>query len=128
MEIRDLSHDEKVALVALVELLVSSDKEASEDEAERIGEIAQAIGGPGAYRQLAEEVDRRFADEEDLKAFLATIERQETRELIFERALELAMPDGIRSREAEFLEWLENEWNLNVLYLDESDEEQESEE
>jgi integrase len=122
VEIRDLSHDEKTALVALVELLVSSDKEASEDEADRIAEIAHSVGGPEAYRLLAEEVDRRFADEDDLKAFLATIERQEARELVFERALELAMPDGIRSHEAEFLEWLERQWNLNVLYLDESEE------
>ena len=121
MEIRDLSHDEKTALVALVELLASSDAGASEDDFDRIGEIADAFGGTEQYRQLAEEVDRRFADEDELKAFLATIDRQEAREVVFETALEVAMPDGIQTREAEFLEWLEDEWGLNVLFLDESE-------
>ena len=97
MEIRDLSHDEKIALVALVRLLVSSDAEASEDEVDRIGEIADAFGGTEQYHQLAEEVDRRFADEDELKAFLATIDRQEAREVVFETALEVAMPDGIHT-------------------------------
>jgi len=125
VEIRDLSHDEKIALVALVRLLVSSDAEASEDEVDRIGEIADAFGGTEQYHQLAEEVDRRFADEDELKAFLATIDRQEAREVVFETALEVAMPDGIHTREAEFLEWLEDEWGLNVLFADESEKEPE---
>jgi len=121
VEIRDLSHDERIALVALVELLASSDAGASEDEIDRIGEIGDALGGAEQYRQLAEEVDRRFADEEELKDFLATIDRQEAREVVFETALEVAMPDGIQSREAEFLEWLEDEWGLSVLFFDESE-------
>jgi hypothetical protein len=123
VEIRDLSHDEKTALVALVELLGSSDKGASEDEIAKIEEISDGVGGAEAYRALAEEVDRRFRDETDLRAFLGTIQRQEPREIIFETALEIAMPEGILTREADLLEWLEKEWDLNVLFLEDSSEE-----
>jgi hypothetical protein len=118
VEIGDLNRDEKTALVALVELLAASDRDASEDEIQRIEDIAEEVGGPEEYRRLAEEVDGRFTGEDELKAFLGTIERQEAREVIFETALEIAMPDGILAREAGFLEWLEKEWDLSVLFLD----------
>jgi hypothetical protein len=116
VEIPDLTHDEKIALVALVELLAASDRDASDEEVGKIEEISDALGSPDDYHRLAEEVDRRFEDVESLKAFLERIGRQEAREIIFEKALEIAMPDGILGREAEFLEWLEREWHLKIMF------------
>ena len=113
MEIPDLNHEEKIALVALIELLVESDAAVSEQEIEQIQDVASAIG-PAEFRKLAEEVDRRIADEDALKALLRTITRPEARELIFETALETAIPDGILTHESDILEWLEAEWELKV--------------
>lgn len=113
MEIRDLSRDEKIALVALIEYLVESDTAVSEQEIDQIQAIAGEIGET-EFRLLAEEVDRRFDDEDALREFLKTIARTEARELIFEKALETAIPDGILTHESEMLEWLEKEWRIQV--------------
>lgn len=113
MEIRDLSRDEKIALVGLIEYLVESDTAVSEQEIDQIQSIAAEIGHE-EFRSLAQEVDRRFEDEAALRGFLKTIVRREARDLIFEKALETAIPDGILTHESDMLEWLEREWAIEV--------------
>jgi uncharacterized protein YhaN len=113
VEIEDLNHEERIALVALIELLVESDAAVSEQEIDHIQDVAAAIG-PDEFRKLAEEVDRSIEDEDALKDLLRRIQRPEARELIFETALETAIPDGILTHESEILEWLEAEWDLKV--------------
>lgn len=113
MEIADLNHEEKVALVALVEFLVESDTAVSEQEIDHIQAIAEALG-EDEFRKLAEEVDRRVEDEDGLRELLSAVQRPDAREVIFETALETAIPDGILTHESEILEWLEEEWDLQV--------------
>lgn len=113
MDINDFSHDEKVALVGLVEFLVESDRSASDEEVAQIHSIAAALGAK-TYRELANEVDRRISGEEGLREFLRRVERQEVRELILEQAIEAAIPDGMRGREGEILTWLADEWNVEI--------------
>jgi len=92
MELSDLTHDERLALVALVETVVASDATVSEDEQTHIATLAAAFGDE-AYRALVTEADERFADEAELKRFLAALMRQEARELIYGTVLDAALPD-----------------------------------
>jgi hypothetical protein len=111
MELNQLTAEERVALVALLEFVIESNGRVSEDEADRIDAVVGLIG-EDAYRQAAAEVDRRFTGEEGLRAFLLTIARQEARELIYETALEAATSDAIDAHESQLLEWLASVWHI----------------
>jgi len=113
MELRDLNHDERVALVGVIELVLESDATVSREEQGVLAAIDAALGA-GAYRRLADEIDRRFREEEAVKAFLPSITRQEARELIYATALEAAIPGAIDPRESKLLEWVASIWNVSV--------------
>ncbi len=115
MEIKDLDHAEQLALIGAVELIGESNRDVTEEESAQISAIVDALGGE-RYRQLAAEADERFASEDDLRAHLRTISRQEARELIYGLALEVAMGDTIQTNESEFLDWLAREWGIEVRY------------
>jgi hypothetical protein len=117
VDILDLTHEERIALVALVEFLIESDMSASDEELTQINSIVGAFSG-GTYRELAAEVDRRISGDDGLREFLTRVERQEARELILEKAIEAAIPDGIRGRESEMLNWLIGEWKVDVDFPD----------
>src|SRR5262245_20159450 len=113
MELRDLDHDERLALVALVAMVLESNRTVTEGE---IAEIDRVVGelGDDEYRRLVDEVDRRFSTEEDLKAFLPAIVRQDARELIYGTALGAAIGDGVDVRESALFDWLGKLWNVRV--------------
>jgi hypothetical protein len=113
MELQDLTHDERIALVALIDAVAGSDAEVSEDEQRRIAEVAAAFGDD-AYRALADEADERFADEAALKTFLGALTRQEARELIYGTVLATALPDVIDRHESSLLSWLQEAWGIQV--------------
>ena len=115
MELSDLDHDERLALVAVIELIVGSDAEVSDEEEAEIERVAEAFGDD-AYRALATEADDRLADPDALRAFLAGIERQEARELIYGTALAAALPDSVDDRESELLDWLAKTWKVSVTF------------
>jgi hypothetical protein len=114
MELNELTQEERIALVALVELVVKSGA-VSDEEVEELQRIVASIG-EDAYGEAADEVGKRFRDESELKAFLSTITRQEAREVIYEAVLEAAMPDAISARESELLEWLGTEWDVATSF------------
>ena len=58
MELRDLTHDEQLGLVALVEVVVSSDAAVSEDEESFVVNLAGSLG-EDAYYALIDEADER---------------------------------------------------------------------
>jgi hypothetical protein len=118
MELSDLTHDERLALVTLVETVVGSDVAVSEDEQAHIDQLAAVFGDEG-YRALATEADERFADEAELKRFLAALVRQEARELIYGTVLDAALPDIIDQHESSLLGWLATTWGITVQ-IDES--------
>ncbi|MEW6270827.1 MAG: hypothetical protein AB1689_16210 [Thermodesulfobacteriota bacterium] len=113
MEIKDLDHDEQLALVALVEFIGESNREITDEELERISRVAAALG-PATYRRLAEEVDGRFEDEKALRRFLSGVGRSEARELVYATALEVAMGDTIQKSESDLLDWLAKAWHVDV--------------
>lgn len=115
MELKDLSHDERLALVALIEAVVGGDARVSDDEAMQIDRVA-AVFGDEAYRALAAEADERLPDEAGLKRFLATLERPEARELVYGTVLETALPDAVDRHESSLLGWLAAEWGITVHF------------
>lgn len=113
MELKDLALDERIALAALLEMVVESAAPLTEGDVDQVREIVAEIGEQ-SYREAADEADRRFADEAAVRQFLTTITRQDARELIYEAVLGAAMPDSINNRESELLDWLAKEWRVSV--------------
>ena len=113
MEFADLAGEERLALVALLELAVMADANVSDEEADEIGQLIDAFGD-AEYRALVDEVPVRFQSQDDLKAFLETIERPEARELIYGFFLEAAASGAMQGRESELVAWLAEAWDLDV--------------
>src|SRR5262249_51550029 len=70
--------------------------------------------GQDEYQRLVAEVDRRFPTEDELKAFLPSITRQEARDLIYGTVLDTAIEDSVHPRESEVLDWLAALLNVRV--------------
>ena len=115
MELKELTHDEKLACLAVMELFVMSNPAGSDEEAKDMAELA-TVFGVREYRKLLDEAEERFEIEEDFKQFLSTIKRQEARDLIYETVLECALEDGVEPQESDMLEWLSNEWKIRVEF------------
>lgn len=119
MELNDLTREERIALVALLEVVVESDAVVSDEELDEMQHVVAALGDD-AYREAVDEANRRFRDENELKAFLPAITRQEAREVIYGTVLEAAIPDAIGAHESAVLDWLGKEWRIGVR-VDEAD-------
>ena len=117
MELNELNGDERLGLVALLEMVVASDGDVSRDELAHIKRVIHGLG-EDAYRAAVAEADSRFPTDEAARAFLTTLDRGEARELIYETALEAAMAQAISGREAELFTWLAEQWHLPVRFAD----------
>ena len=115
MEIADLNKDEQIALAGLLEFVILASGQMTEDETREIDAIIEAIG-EDSYQAAVDEVDKRFPDEQALRTFLSTIERQEAREVIYGSVIEAAIKDAVEGRESGLLEWLAEEWKVEVTY------------
>ena len=113
MEIRDLSKDEKIALVGLVERLIMADNMVSPEESSEFGKVVGAIGEDD-YRTLVHNYKIIYRDLSQFKQFLQTIERQEARELIYGTLFQIAEVDFFDETESEILDWLVKEWNIDI--------------
>lgn len=113
MTLTELSHEQKLALVALLELLTMADGTVSEGEADQINQIAEALGDE-EYRELLDETEEQFADVETLKDALQTIHAREPRELIYGLVMEEVMNSPSTTPSPEILEWLGAEWEITV--------------
>ena len=117
MELRDLNHEERLSLVALLEQVVESEGAVSEAEVAKIERVVAALG-EDEYRRLVEEVDSRFTDEASLKKFLGGVGRQDARELIYGTVLETAAEHTVSTPESTVLDWLGDLWNVHVAISD----------
>jgi uncharacterized tellurite resistance protein B-like protein len=115
MELADLNQNEQIALAGLLEFVVLASGHVTEDEQNEIDTIVEALGEE-KYRKAVEEVDKRFSDEKAFRKFLSTIEREDARELIYGVVIEAAMADTVEGRESALLEWLSDEWKVEVTY------------
>jgi hypothetical protein len=115
MELRDLDHDERLALLGLVRFMGESNRDVTDEESATIAHIAAALGAE-SYRAIAAEADERFADEDALRAFLRGVGGPEARELIYGAVLEVALGDTIQKSESALLDWLAQEWRVQVSF------------
>ena len=113
MTISDLSHEQKLALVALLELFTMADGVVYENELKEINVVANALGDE-EYRSLLEEAESHFSDVEMLKASLETIKEREAQELIFGLLLEDVMSAPGIPRSSAMLDWLKDTWKIEV--------------
>jgi hypothetical protein len=111
MELKDLTLDERVALVALIELVTEADAVIAEDEASAIDAVVEALGEE-AYSEAADAVDERFDDQMQLREYLPTITRRTAQHLIYGTVLEAAMVNSVDPREGELLDWLAETWDI----------------
>ena len=117
-----LTSDEKLALVALLKRFVSEDGEVSADEVDAIASVSAALGGD-EYRRLVDEADARLATDDDTRAFLESITRQDARETIYEIVFEAAAGEALQGLEPEMLDWLAKTWGIEIEVLPEPEEE-----
>lgn len=113
MTIQELSRDEKLALVALTEVAVISDRDVTDIEVAQVEAIVEELG-EDLFHELAEEGEKRFAERTDLKKFLTTLTNPDARELIFGTVLNENLANTIPHEQAEFMDWLAKTWNLRV--------------
>jgi hypothetical protein len=111
--IASLAADERLALVALVERGLLSERSSDEDEAEALDAFVEEFGEED-YAALVARVDSDFEDDDRLKAFLGTIADPDARELILGTVVELAIVEGVHTGEAEWIGWASEAWNVPV--------------
>jgi len=113
MTLSGLSHDQKLGLVALLELFAMSDGVVSESETKQINKIAEGLGDE-EYRELMDEADTQFADVDMLKSWLGAIKERGARELIYGLVMEEVMSAPTTTQIPEMLDWLKDEWQIQV--------------
>jgi len=113
MTLDDLDHEQKLALVALLELFAMADNSITEHEEAEISTVADHFGNE-TYRALLDEVDERFPNEQRLQSFLETIREQAAQELIYGMVMEESMNAPTIHPRTDFLDWLRSTWNIEV--------------
>ena len=117
MTLKELSRNEQLALVALTEVAVISDRTITDNEVAQIEEIADELG-EDTFHELADEAESLFPDRTTLKTFLKTITNPDSRELILGTVLSETLADTLPHEQAEFMSWLATEWNVPVKIND----------
>jgi len=113
MTINELSRNEKLALVALTEVAVISDRDVTDVEVAQVEAIVDELG-EDLFQELAEEAESRFAERSALKTFLQTLTNPDARELIYGTVLSENLANTIPHEQAEFMDWLATVWNLRI--------------
>lgn len=109
--LQDLTADEKLALVALLKLVVRADRELSSPEVEQLNEIARAVG-VDEWHELVGQARGRFRSERDVRQFAERIERRTAQRLIYRQLVRAAKADGLVAEELSVLIWLATLWRV----------------
>ena len=119
MELRDLNEDQRVAVVGLMNVVVMSDGEVSEDELEHVELLVSAFG-EDAYEEALDRFESQFPDEDTFRRYLQQLGGgQDARDLIFGTILESAGEGALDRNETNLLDWLSREWNVKIEIEDE---------
>ncbi len=116
MTIDKLSHEEKLGLVALLELVAMSDGTVSDGEIEQINLLAKQLGDD-EYRSLLDEADTRFAGVDGLKEFLKDINAPDSQEAIFGFVMEEAQKSPTIGARHGIIDWLASLWGIEIREL-----------
>jgi len=113
LDIEDLNEDQRTALVGLLKAVVLADGTISDEEIDEVAEVVEALG-EDEYQRHLDRFESKFSDLASFQKFLATIEGQDARELIFGTVLSGAAADAIEKGESDLLSWLAKTWNIQV--------------
>ena len=114
MELTELTRKQQVALVAVMEAVALADGVIAEGEQRDIAHLAGLLGDDN-YRDLLDDADGMFPDEESLKVYLTTIENQTARERIYGTVMQGAMlSPTIHHSQSTMLAWLREAWHITV--------------
>jgi hypothetical protein len=111
--VASLTADERLALVALIERVLLSERSADDDEAAALDAFVEEFGADD-YAALVARADSEFEDDDRFKALLASVTDPEVRELILGTVVELALVEGVQAGEAEWIGWTSEAWNVPV--------------
>ena len=112
LALSDLTHDETLALIGLLKILIEADKRFGLKESAMLQLVAERVGRK-LFNQLTDEARSRFPDREALKAHAAGLARPEARTLIHATLREMALADEeVRAGEDDLLRWLAQTWHL----------------
>ena len=111
MEYNELTADERLLLVGLLEMVVKADQTFSEQEHHELKRVAALVGAE-AFQAAIQEADTRFSGPEDIKQLALTIQRPEARALIFTAMQDLAVSDEVDLEEMKLVDWLADLWDL----------------
>ena len=115
MDIQELNQNERLALVALVKAVIMPEEQVPIEEIEELRDIVEELG-EDTYQSLLTEVEERFSSEDDVRKFLATVSRQDARELIYGTIMAMALSDSVDCAESEVLAWLGDAWKVKVQF------------
>lgn len=112
LSLQELTHDESLALIGLLKIMIEADKRFGLKESATLQLIAERVGRK-LFNQLTDEARARFPDREALKRHAEGLARPEARALIHATLREMAHADDeLRSEEENILRWLEEAWKL----------------
>ena len=111
MEYNELTPEERLLLVGLLEMVVAADQTLSQQEDSELKRIAAQVGEE-AFKAAIEVADERFKGAEEIRQLALSIQRVEARELIFTAIQEVAVSDEVTIEEMQLVNWLADLWDL----------------
>lgn len=113
-ELEELTEEELLTTVALLDLFAAADGVVAPAEARVMARFAEAIGVE-FYDQLQAKLKDRALSQDDVKKLARGISRGEAREVIYGQIFDLAMQETINPQESELLAWLERAWEIKSV-------------
>jgi uncharacterized tellurite resistance protein B-like protein len=109
--------DEKMALIAILKFIISTDGIITEREIEDINTVARQRGFED-FNAVFNEVDRSIKSISDLKKLIQKITDKANRKKILQYALEISKADAnVNPQEIEILKFMSKEWKINIRSL-----------
>ena len=125
--VAELNDQERITLVALLRASVFSDGEVSEEEHEQIQAIAAEMGQE-AFELASIHAEEQGRNVRELCDLIEKVERKEAQELIYAALLSAAAKDSVDPGEADILEFIETNWDVEVTFPELPDELKEDDE
>jgi uncharacterized tellurite resistance protein B-like protein len=109
--------DEKMALIAILKYIISTDGVITEREIEDINAVAVHKGFED-FNVIFNEVDRSIKSIADLKGLIQKVTDKANRKKILQLALEISQADAnVNPQEIEIMKFMSKEWKVNLRSL-----------
>lgn len=107
---QDLTHDERIALVALLRLVVQADRRYTSAEDSRLAQISSEMGD-AQYDDAVREAREKLPGPDEVRRNAATVDRAQARSFMLSVLEGIAVVDGEGAEGAAELESLRRLWN-----------------